>query len=73
MGLPMPALKPRECFVEVEELTVDQGRELFERRAQELLGVSAAAFLKVHRDGQYPEHWDEEAVLELEMLVPFVS
>jgi hypothetical protein len=69
----MPAVKPRECFVEVEELTVEQGRELFERRAQELLGVDTATFLKAHGTGQYPKQWDEEAVLELEMLVPFAS
>lgn len=69
----MPAVKRHGCHVEVEELSVDQGRALFEERVRKLLGVTPDIFLSAYRSGEYPPDWDEEAVLELEMLVPFAS
>lgn len=48
----------------------EKSAEIFERRCQVLLHVSADEFLSALDAGQYPEAWDESGICELEMLLP---
>jgi len=54
----------------VVELTVEEGRALFERNCQAELGVSAAEFLDRYPD-DIPLDWSPGAVTRLEILLPF--
>lgn len=55
--------------IEVIELTREEGRALFGRRARELLGISGDEFLRRYDAGQLDECAEE--VTELRMLIPF--
>lgn len=59
--------------VDVEELTGDAARQVFEEHCREELGVSGDEFLKVYESGQLPDQWPAEAVCRLEMLLPLVQ
>ncbi len=59
---------------EVGELTVEEGRELLDRYAQELLGMSGPEFLEHYDRGEFREAAENghRDVIILEMLLPFV-
>jgi hypothetical protein len=57
-----------EC--EVREATAAEGRELFDSRARELLGISGQEFLRRWDDGEYQESTDPD-VSTLAVLMPF--
>ncbi|MBJ7598011.1 MAG: hypothetical protein DLM67_00820 [Candidatus Nephthysia bennettiae] len=59
---------------EVGELTIDEGRELLDRYAQELLGMSGPEFLERYERGEFREAAQNgnRNVIILEMLLPFV-
>jgi hypothetical protein len=56
---------------DARELTPAEGRELFDRAARRLLGVSGEAFLAAYDRGDFDEGWSHGAVTQLEMLIPF--
>lgn len=56
----------------VSELTEAEAAEMFERRCQKELGVSARTFLAAYDAKRFPESWSREAVFRLEMLLPFI-
>lgn len=61
-----------EVAVSSEELTQEQGRALFERRCQELLGITGDDFLAAYDSGEAWAWTDrDDQVTELSMLVPF--
>lgn len=57
--------------VPVKEASVDEGRELVERLAMELLGQSADEFLAAWDAGEYRDTQDPK-VVRVAMLLPFV-
>lgn len=59
----------------VYELSDDEGRRLFDTKAQELLGISGNEFLQRWDDGEFqpiPDTAEGWKVGELSMLMPFV-
>ena len=58
--------------VAVEELTPEQGRQLFDRMARERLGMSGEEFLAAWHSGRLAED-DRPEVVELSMLIPFAE
>jgi hypothetical protein len=66
------ATETEAAVVITQELTAQQGRELFEKRCQELLGMAGDEFLQAYDSGEawaWADH--EDQVTELSMLVPF--
>ena len=57
--------------VTVEILSEESGRELFDARVRALLGISGDEFLASYDAGCAWETYDETAVGELTMLIPF--
>lgn len=70
--VPMTTLNDATPEVTVKELTVDEGRALFEQTAQDRLGVSGAEFIKHHEADDFPADWSEQAIQDVEFLLPFV-
>lgn len=57
--------------VTVDELTVEQGRDLFDKAAREALGVSGDEFIRAYNADELPEEWSAQAINRLEFLLPF--
>ena len=55
---------------EVRELTREEGRELFDKRARALFGITGEEFLGRWDAGEYREASDSK-VATLAMLIPF--
>ncbi len=53
------------------ELTHEEGRELFDRRCRQLLGIGGEEFLRLWDTGEYAG-MDDEKVSSLGVLIPFV-
>ncbi|MGN6244531.1 MAG: hypothetical protein ACTHQ3_12800 [Motilibacteraceae bacterium] len=68
----MSATSSLDQDVEVETLTPEQGRALFEGASRRLLGVSGEEFLTAWHNGEY-ENDPRAAVYELTLLVPFAE
>lgn len=58
--------------VTVEELTKQDGRDLFEAACQRELGVGADEFLKRYDGDELLPEWSSRAVQRVEFLLPFV-
>lgn len=58
--------------VVVEELTKQQGRDLFEAGCVRELGVGADVFLRAYDADEMPAEWSARAVQRVEFLLPFV-
>lgn len=56
--------------VEVEEMTVDEGRAMLNQQTMDRLGISRAEFLRRLDAGEYHDT-DDENVVRLAMLAPF--
>ena len=56
--------------VSVEEVTAEQGAELFEAACQRELGVSAPEFLAAMAAESFPETWDPRAIQRVEFMLP---
>ena len=54
----------------ITEATPEQGQELFDRRARELLGISGREFLDAWDEGAFAGD-DRLAVMKMAMLLPF--
>jgi hypothetical protein len=65
----MPDTKS-ECDIEVAEVSREEGRVMFDRAAQEALGMSGDAFFAKWDAGEY-EDTDDPAVTRVAMLIPF--
>ncbi|MDQ2875078.1 MAG: hypothetical protein M3Y33_09915 [Actinomycetota bacterium] len=59
--------------VEVAELTEAEGRELLDRRCREELGISGPEFLGKLDRGEYGDYVMDEAVIRLQMLIPYAG
>lgn len=66
----MTALAPVPT-VEVEELTVEQSHELFDREARRLVGMSREEFLDGYDAGRIVEDQARPGVTELLFLLPY--
>jgi hypothetical protein len=55
---------------EVREATAEEGRELFDKRARELFGVTGEEWLRQWDAGEYRDSTDSK-VITLAMLIPF--
>lgn len=55
----------------VTELNETESRQLFDRRAQQELGVSGQEFVDRFEAGEIPPEWPLDAVSRLEILLPF--
>lgn len=67
----MTTLNDATPEVTVKELTVEEGRALFERAAMERLGVSAEDFLRLYDAEDIPESWSLKDVQAVEFMLPF--
>jgi hypothetical protein len=59
-----------ESAVDVEELTAEQGVEMFDRVARQELGISGEEFLRRWDAGDYADS-EDMGVTRLYMLMPF--
>lgn len=57
--------------VTVDEVTPEEGRELFKRACQRELGVTAEEFMAAHLAGEFPAEWSVQAIQRVEFLIPF--
>jgi hypothetical protein len=55
----------------VRELSRDEGRELFDRKARQYLGVSGDDFIRGLEAGEYGDPDERPEVMRLIMLLPF--
>lgn len=55
----------------VEELTIEQGRALFDRECRIRLGVTAEDFLTAYDAGTLDPNWPPEQISAVEILLPF--
>lgn len=55
----------------VEEVTADEGAQLFDARCQELLGMSGPEFVAAYEGGHTWSEDQTDAVTELTLLLPF--
>jgi hypothetical protein len=60
-----------EPSVTVEEVTVEEGRALFDDAARSLLGVSGPEFLRRYDANDIPLDWPPHKVDWLAILIPF--
>lgn len=65
----MPGTKAG-CEVTVTEVSRDEGRRMFDRAAQEALGISGGDFLARWDAGEYEDN-DDPMVTRVAMLIPF--
>ena len=56
---------------EVHELTLEEGRALFDRTARRLLNISGGEFLAGWDRGDYEDEHENMAVTKVAMLIPF--
>jgi hypothetical protein len=56
---------------EVHELSVEEGRALFDKTARKLLGISGDEFLDRWDRGEYQHEREQMDVTKLAMLIPF--
>lgn len=56
---------------DTRELNPSESQDLFARRCNEELGVTAAEFLDAVKSDSYPDHWPVPAISRVEMLLPF--
>ena len=56
---------------EVHELSAEEGRELFDKTARRLLGLSGDEFLARWDSGDYRDERENMAVTKVAMLIPF--
>lgn len=56
--------------IEVVEATQQEGQEMLDRAAQEVLGISGEEFLARWDAGEYA-HSDDPAITRVAMLIPF--
>lgn len=56
---------------EVHELSVDEGKALFDKTARRLLGISGEEFLSRWDAGVYEGERENMAVTKVAMLIPF--
>lgn len=64
----MATAKTDHC--DADELTREQGLELFDRRARKLLGISGEEFLRRWDSGDFMDS-DDPKVSSLAVLIPF--
>lgn len=64
------ALYASECGVDVEELTEDAARDMFDREVSDRLGLTRQEFLARLDRGEY-DGQDDETIFRLRMLAPF--
>jgi hypothetical protein len=57
-------------FSDTDELTREQGQDLFDRRARKLLGISGDEFLRRWDSGDFMDS-DDPKVSSLAVLIPF--
>jgi hypothetical protein len=57
--------------VEVEEMSPEEGRAMFERACQEALGIGAIEFMEHYDWGTHESLADHETITGLVMLIPF--
>jgi hypothetical protein len=55
----------------VKELTVEEGREMFDRSARDALGISGDEFLRRYDANDIPAEWPHDKVCWLSVIVPF--
>lgn len=55
---------------EAPELTLEEGRELFDQRARKFLGISGEEFLRKWDAGEYMDS-DDPKVSSMAVLIPF--
>jgi hypothetical protein len=60
-----------EPEVTVEEVTVEEGRALFDAAAQRHLGISGPEFLRRYDANDIPPDWPQAKVEWLAILIPF--
>lgn len=56
---------------EVREVGAEEGAELFDRTARELLNMTGAEFLACWDRGEFSDQSDDIAVTKVAMLIPF--
>lgn len=56
---------------EVQELSAEQGRTLFDKTARKLLSISGDEFLARWDRGDYEDEQENMAVTKIAMLIPF--
>lgn len=66
----MAALR-QETAPRVQELTPEEGHQLFDRAARRRLGISGAEFIRRWDAGEYVGKADEPDVSTVAMLLPF--
>lgn len=55
------------------ELTPEQGRELLDRQAHKLLGISGSEFASAWERGEFDDDPDRPEVMRLVMLLPLAG
>ncbi len=55
----------------IKDLTLEEGRDLFDRKARQYLGVSGDEFIRRLEAGEYGDPDDDSRVMRLVMLLPF--
>ena len=73
-GSPKMALHAVDTADSENVLTADEGRELFEREARRLLGLSGKEFLRRWEAGEYrdlPETPETRKLMRVAFLIPF--
>lgn len=57
----------------IEVLSDEEAREIFDRRARRLLGISGEEFLRRYDRGDYHgQEYEDLAVVSVEMIIPLV-
>jgi hypothetical protein len=62
-------LNEEQDEAQVVELTPEEGRSLFDREAQRLLGVGGEEFVTRYEAGEYGD--DDPRIMRVAMLLPF--
>lgn len=57
----------------IKDLTSEEGRDLFDRKAKQYLGVSGEEFIRGLQAGEYGDPDDDPRVMRLVMLLPFAK
>lgn len=68
----MTIVRDSAAEVTVEELTPEQGAQLFEDTCQKYLGVSVDTFLDHYDNDSIPSDWSPRDVQHVEFLLPFI-
>ncbi len=55
----------------VRELSLEEGRRLFDKKARQYFGISGDEFIRRFEAGEYGDPDDSPSVMRLVMLLPF--